>query len=483
MFLLLSYLVIVNAIKISDIPNPTKNPIACGRMNPSRICDSSLYLSSTIKDTFDLNAFKIGGQFPCKTNGKPVEIASLWIKNMDKNNGESTNDAAKRYAMTVQNNWGVGDSICNNGLLLFVSIDDRAFYISVGEGLAKNMTSSNTNSVFDAMRPYMRNLNYDAALMTGLNKINDTLSSEAGIQLDGWAIFGITAGVMVYMSICLFMVLWIKRKEYEKEEKRLLETRNKYKYHNEQRNTYNRNTYNRTNFYDKPQVNIEEINLNKKKTKIRDLINKAKQTKDGYFSQTDCPICLEKFIDGMETIELNCKHKFCEKCLQTWYEKNPNPSQDNNDDMKSAESEEKANKNEKTEKVNVSCPICRRISHFENTSKEKDEDKKKKRAIISAETDFRLNSLSTQHTDLMPMYKLDDWIPTVLTIAAINEISHHNHYDYSSNYNTHHNTSYTSSYDSTPTYTSNYDSTPTYTSSYDFGGGSSFDYGGGGGGW
>ena len=53
----------------------------------------------------------------------------------------------------------------NNGVLLLIAKDDRAFRIEVGYGLEGAITDDYAGSVLDAMTPAFRNENYSAAIL------------------------------------------------------------------------------------------------------------------------------------------------------------------------------------------------------------------------------------------------------------------------------------------------------------------------------
>ncbi len=49
---------------------------------------------------------------------------------------------AEKFAKTLMDNWGVGYAGCNNGVVLFVSINDRVLHIYAGKG-ARNKLNDN----------------------------------------------------------------------------------------------------------------------------------------------------------------------------------------------------------------------------------------------------------------------------------------------------------------------------------------------------
>ena len=54
-----------------------------------------------------------------------VQVAIALVKSMKLQDGRDEAQQAEFFAKSLHNGWGVGDATCNNGLLLFLSQDDR----------------------------------------------------------------------------------------------------------------------------------------------------------------------------------------------------------------------------------------------------------------------------------------------------------------------------------------------------------------------
>ena len=54
-----------------------------------------------------------------------MQIAVALVKAMKLQNGRNEAQQAEFFAKSLHDSWGVGDATCNNGLLLFLSKDDR----------------------------------------------------------------------------------------------------------------------------------------------------------------------------------------------------------------------------------------------------------------------------------------------------------------------------------------------------------------------
>ena len=109
----------------SQIPNPLTDPESCGRSTKSTICDPFSYLYTNAAESIQ------------KSIDKEVsaEIAVLIIKKMHPSlfGGifSSIDQAAQKFARDVHDSWGIGNKETNNGILIFLSIEDRKIYIYI----------------------------------------------------------------------------------------------------------------------------------------------------------------------------------------------------------------------------------------------------------------------------------------------------------------------------------------------------------------
>lgn len=76
-------------------------------------------------------------------------------------------DTAEIFATTLHNRWGVGNVICgkSTGVLLFVSILDRAMFISTSNGVEPILTRTRLESIMEQkMKSYLKERKYAEAL-------------------------------------------------------------------------------------------------------------------------------------------------------------------------------------------------------------------------------------------------------------------------------------------------------------------------------
>eukprot|EP01038_Epipyxis_sp_PR26KG_P009463 gene9463-12749_t len=277
--------------KSFDVPNPMENPKECGRktVSKSAICDPDYHLS---KDGKDIIEGYINGI-------TKAQIAVAIIGEMESFGEFKTYNkelAADKFAHNLHNRWGVGSAEMQNGVLIFLSIQDRAIYISTGDKIGLVLTSSLIKSIIDNMKPFLRNADYDTAVKNCIIQIDLVLSgkgSEILKQSQGnnivtyviWGVFGIFflgSAMMGYRSK-------LKMQGYERGTAALT------KLMGEVDNLNNDNQYQSEScpicLEDFPSIKADEDNTDRVKTKV---------------------------LDAKRPMKLRCGHTFCFTCLETY---------------------------------------------------------------------------------------------------------------------------------------------------------------------
>jgi uncharacterized membrane protein YgcG len=160
----------------SDIPNPMIDPKACGRdsssIRRSAVCDPDHLFKKNDADIIEgyINAIS------------KAQIGVLIIKKMVTRGYSSENAAAKVFATATHNSWGIGSADSNNGILIFLSIEDRVIYISTGTGVMDRITASTVDSLIRLMKPSLRQLEYGVAVQNSIIQIDLTLSGNANAE-------------------------------------------------------------------------------------------------------------------------------------------------------------------------------------------------------------------------------------------------------------------------------------------------------------
>ena len=117
---------------------------------------------------------KIGAELRSKTKAEIVVVTVPTLGDMD----------IESYANELFRSWGIGDAQLNNGVLLLIAKDNRAFRIEVGYGLEGAITDGYAGSVLDAMKSEFRKENYSPAILTAYVTLAEKASSEYGVGLE-----------------------------------------------------------------------------------------------------------------------------------------------------------------------------------------------------------------------------------------------------------------------------------------------------------
>ena len=118
-----------------------------------------------------------------ENRGLEIQMGVALVQKMDlhpfRTTADNSNDgieerAAETFGRYIHDTWGVGldtDACGGAGVLLFLSIEDRAIYISRGSALEAYLTDRRLDSVLDTMKGYLRNEEYDTAILVALQDI------------------------------------------------------------------------------------------------------------------------------------------------------------------------------------------------------------------------------------------------------------------------------------------------------------------------
>ena len=117
---------------------------------------------------------KIGAELRGKTKAEIVVVTVPTLGGTD----------IESYANELFRSWGIGDARMNNGVLLLIAKDDRAFRIEVGYGLEGAITDGYAGSVLDAMKGEFRKENYSPAILTAYVTLVQKASAEYGVELE-----------------------------------------------------------------------------------------------------------------------------------------------------------------------------------------------------------------------------------------------------------------------------------------------------------
>lgn len=88
---------------------------------------------------------------------------------MDDLNGKDVEDTS----LEIARKWKIGDKDTNNGVLLFLAINDKKSRLEVSDNLATRLTDVQSKAILDNMKPKLRVKDYDGAVLDAVKSITD----------------------------------------------------------------------------------------------------------------------------------------------------------------------------------------------------------------------------------------------------------------------------------------------------------------------
>ena len=97
---------------------------------------------------------------------KKLKIGVYITKDLDGDDLEDT-------TLEIARKWKIGDKDTNNGVLLFLAINDKKSRLEVSDNLATRLTDVQSKTILDNMKPKLRNKDYDGAVLDAVKNITD----------------------------------------------------------------------------------------------------------------------------------------------------------------------------------------------------------------------------------------------------------------------------------------------------------------------
>ena len=91
----------------------------------------------------------------------------------------------EKYANTLFNYWGIGNSEKNNGLLLLLALEEREFRVEVGDGLGGILSDGKTGRFQDEyIIPYLKNDEWDKGIKNGYDAFYSEIVKLNNLDLE-----------------------------------------------------------------------------------------------------------------------------------------------------------------------------------------------------------------------------------------------------------------------------------------------------------
>lgn len=106
-----------------------------------------------------------------------VQVAVALMQKMQ-NPGSDASASAERFAKALHDAWGVGHQACNNGVLLFLAVQDRQIYISTGKGAKEALDYDSLGNIINDVKPLLKAARYDDAIERAVTDIGLALAGK-----------------------------------------------------------------------------------------------------------------------------------------------------------------------------------------------------------------------------------------------------------------------------------------------------------------
>jgi uncharacterized protein len=105
-----------------------------------------------------------------------AQIAVVTVKSLE---GRPIED----YSIALATQWGIGPKQSASGVLILLAVDDRKNRIEVGYGLEPILPDGKVGEFLREAQPYLREGNYDAALLLITRRVADVIAQDHGVTL------------------------------------------------------------------------------------------------------------------------------------------------------------------------------------------------------------------------------------------------------------------------------------------------------------
>jgi uncharacterized protein len=105
-----------------------------------------------------------------------AQIAVVTVQSLD---GRSVED----FAIDLATQWGVGPKQSERGVMILLAVEDRRYRFEVGYGLEPILPDGKITSFGREAVPYLREGNYDAAVLLMTRRVATVIAQDRGITL------------------------------------------------------------------------------------------------------------------------------------------------------------------------------------------------------------------------------------------------------------------------------------------------------------
>ena len=105
-----------------------------------------------------------------------AQITVVTIKSLD-------GQPIEQYTVDLATRWGVGPKQSARGVMILLAIDDRRYWTAIGYGLEAILPDGKTGSIGREAVPFLREGNYDGAVLLMTQRVADVIAHDRGVVL------------------------------------------------------------------------------------------------------------------------------------------------------------------------------------------------------------------------------------------------------------------------------------------------------------
>ena len=122
---------------------------------------------------------------------------------MEDLNGKDLEDTT----LEIARKWKIGDKDTNNGVLLFLAINDKKSRLEVSDNLATRLTDIRSKAILDNMKPKLQNKDYDGAVLDAVKSITDANNGKKIKQTEKDQNDSLLIIIFIFIVIGVFVML------------------------------------------------------------------------------------------------------------------------------------------------------------------------------------------------------------------------------------------------------------------------------------
>ena len=109
-------------------------------------------------------------------------------------------------SLAIARKWKIGDKDTNNGVLLFLAINDKKSRLEVSDNLATRLTDIQSKTILDNMKPKLRSKDYDGAILDAVKSITD---ANNGKKIKSDTVSGDMTNYIILIVFVIFVIVVI----------------------------------------------------------------------------------------------------------------------------------------------------------------------------------------------------------------------------------------------------------------------------------